>query len=277
MSIFGEFQADGFHHALNIIPNKETLNLRNYLFDTYMQEHTHAVKNEALISNLFSEEEPFSAKDQAALNALKSELGPLALPTLHGTISTKARLADAILSLCQSEGVLEIAKDILDDERIFFHMAPAARIIHPLLRSALVPPHNDYSYNQHLKNDMDKYPFVTCWVPLQGKQNTNGGLKLYPKLESKEKGMQKEGSYWIDKWEVDLDEKYAFLPNYNIGDAIFFNPFLMHGSNEPKSGSKDFRISLDFRIFNSSTKSTKHYYCCTKKKVFEPGDGPCGA
>lgn len=271
-----DFHKNGFFHAKNIIDKDECILIKNFLLKSYIDQHLSSVKDDSRIKDLISKYDPFHVKDQDSLKELKSKLGPLELPTLHGTISTESRLDSRIIRFCESEGIVEIAKEILQDNCIFLHMAPATRIIHPNFKSAFVPPHNDFSYNQHLKNDFEKYPFITCWVPLHGKQQTNGGLKLYPNIESKEQGIKNPDSYWLDSWGVDLDESHSYLPDYKIGDAILFNPYLMHGSNEPNSNSNDFRISMDFRIFSSSTKSTKHYYSFIEQKVFEPGEGPCG-
>ena len=269
--LLNQFNSSGYIHQKKVICLKNAEAVKDYLIENFLVEHTEALRTDPELCKLFPND-ILIPKDIEKLKAIKAERSTLDLLTLLGTISTTARLNSLILELCTSDGILEIVKEIFQDEVIYLHLAPGSRIIHPNFTTALVPPHNDISYNQHISSDRD-IPFITCWIPLQGIPSIDGGLKLYPNSKSKEIGKRKD-NFWLERWATEVDEKQAHCPNYTVGDAIFFDPFLMHGSKNPSPASSEFRVSLDCRFFSSSSKSTKHYMRCSDQKVFEPEQGP---
>ena len=75
---------------------------------------------------------------------------------------------------------------------------------------------------------------------------------------------------------MSLKDSNSFVPEYEVGDVIIFEPDLIHGSASPSDEAKDFRISMDCRVFSENTITPRHYMDLVNGERFEPGQGPCG-
>ena len=162
-----------------------------------------------------------------------------------------------------------------------FTSPPSARVIYPGNSVAYVPDHTDIQYNSFLKSSSsDHFDFLTCWVPLQGVPEVHGGLHVYPGSFAKSPTSSKTPLRgWIsDKFSSLQSEKYVV--DYSLGDVVIFVPELVHGSSPNNSldmTPENFRISMDFRVFSSFTKTSRHYLHLQSLKTYSPGEGPCGS
>ena len=75
---------------------------------------------------------------------------------------------------------------------------------------------------------------------------------------------------------MSLKDSNSFVPEYEVGDVIIFEPDLIHGSASASDKAKDFRISMDCRVFGENTITPRHYMDLSTGERFEPGQGPCG-
>ena len=227
---------------------------------------------------IFSEKNPFpKANKNEMLNFMKSKTGSN-FPTLHGSMSVKSRLSKQYLDILNDQLTIELLSKLLNSEKVFLHLCPAVRVIHPNFNFAFVPPHNDLSYNAHFKNrfnqnDKTIINFLTIWIPLKSNHCIDGGLKVFPSLKSFDI-KTKTTNFWIK----DMSTKFSdsINPEYKIGDIIIFEPSLIHGSAEISDKAKDFRISMDCRVFGQDTITPRHYMDLATGECYDPGEGPCG-
>lgn len=191
-----------------------------------------------------------------------------------GEAPLSLRLSDAILSLICDKRLGEEMRACLGESNLFVHLAPSLRVVERDDFSALVPIHNDLFYNGHLKLRNPKnggYPFLTCWIALQGSSSTHGGLGVSI--------VSRDYAYGEDETQLGnladgkqlIKHKIEVVP-YSEGDAVIFCPWLVHGSVGHSSATP--RISLDFRFFGPNTTTNRHYAEVPSLTRFEPGTGP---
>lgn len=274
---FESLKKNGFVVCKNIIPKAKVFATADISKELYIKEHLQAVSSKAL-PEIFSEKNPFpkTNKDEI-LNFMKSEAGSN-LPTLHGSMSVKSRLSKQYLDILNDQLTIDLLSKLLNSEKVFLHLCPAVRVIHPNFNFAFVPPHNDLSYNAHFKNrfnqnDNTKLNFLTIWIPLKSNHRIDGGLKVFPSQRSFDI-KTKTKTFWIKDMSIDTFD--SINPEYKVGDIIIFEPDLIHGSAEISDKAIDFRISMDCRVFGKNTITPRHYMDLTTGECYDPGEGPCG-
>lgn len=273
----------GWMHARSIMDLRSVAEASYWALERYLMEHFQAVGGRQDLPG-FSLQDPFPSFDLEQILQLKAKLPETALPSLHGSVSLQSRLSSKFLSLAQGSRLLSQLKTILESDRVFLHLAPAVRVLHPTMASGLVPPHNDLSYNTWFSRqrepgklgDTDPPIFVTVWIPLKGSVHREGGLGIYPGIQSEVKVEKGKGDFWIappDHLGTALREESLIEVDYSMGDAVIFAPWVWHKSL-PNRTVDSFRISCDMRFFGSNTRTSKHYLDCDTGVTYEPGTGP---
>ena len=270
-------KSNGFVVCKKIIPKYKTENAAKISKELYLKEHLKAVSSKELPEK-FTLTNPFPKTNKEEILEFMQSKGVLKLPTLHGSLSVESRLSDQFLEILQNEKTLDLLSKLLTSKKVYLHLCPSVRVIHPNFNFALVPPHNDISYNAHFKskynqNNNEKKNFLTIWIPLKSNYYIDGGLKVFSSQRSL-KIKNKAKTFWIK--DMSLKDSNSFVPEYEVGDVIIFEPDLIHGSASPSDEAKDFRISMDCRVFSENTITPRHYMDLVSGERFEPGQGPCG-
>jgi len=270
-------KTNGFVVYKNIIPKEKTSAAAKLSQELYLNEHFKAISSKELPES-FTVNNPFPKTDKREMLNFMESSGSLNLPTLHGSMSVKARLSKEFLDILNDQATIDLLSQLLNSEKVFLHLCPAVRVLHPNFNFALVPPHNDLSYNAHFKkklsqNDKSKLNFLTIWIPLKSNCHIDGGLKVFSSQRSLDIKSKKK-TFWIK--DMSLENSNSLNPEYEIGDIIIFEPDLIHGSAEITEKAKDFRISMDCRVFGQNTITPRHYMDLNTGECFEPGEGPCG-
>jgi len=193
-----------------------------------------------------------------------------------GEAPLSLRLSSRCLKLCLSPSLQEFLKSYYQqfesNVELFLHLAPALRVVSSGDRGALVSPHNDYFYNRHLSRAVgNAVPFLTCWFGLTGSSRTHGGLRVWDSDRNRRPwGVlgDNESSSMLNF----LSERKSHVVEWETGDVVVFEPWLIHGSVGHDSPSP--RISLDARYFSRGTTSSRHYLRLADGAHFEPLTGP---
>lgn len=280
---------EGFLHLRSVIDTAAAVRAKDYLINTYKDEHSRLVASKILPE--YTQDSPWPADEEAVqrILSLVPQLDVLNVVTAYGSLSLQSRLHSAILSLLtNSPNLISAIGSIFGaNQELFCHLAPAIRIIYPGNKVAYVPNHVDIGYNSHihlrhpLQDEYESAPFVTVWIPLQGCASTHGGLGVYPEIFVEQTAINNHSeSLWIPAL---IQDGNQFIPDYAIGDCIIFHPYLLHGSvpNRSKRSEKGFpdtafRVSMDVRVFSGLSTTTKHYMNLRTGERYGPRDGPCG-
>jgi hypothetical protein len=272
-----KLKKNGFVHLKKFIPKKKILVAQNKSLNLYLKEHKKTIV-QGFLPKQFSLKNPFPKIDTKKMYKFMKGKDILSMPTLYGSMSVRSRLSKEFLNILMDKKIIQQFSELLSSQKVYLHLCPALRIIHPNFNFSLVPPHNDLSYNLHFKNRFKPKSkfiknFLSVWIPIKGNPKVDGGLKIYKSLYSTNSNSIKQ-SMWL-KSIVSKDSKY-FKPKFEIGDMIIFEPFLIHGSAKVSKYSKDFRISMDCRIFGENTITPRHYMDLSTGEKFNPSEGPCG-
>ena len=272
---------DGLCVLENVLSEEKLHSLSSLVQQRYIDEHIQTIR-QADFRGVLEEESPFEILDMNRFKYLMGIEGGLKYPTLHGSLSQKFRGCTAVIDLFQSGPLLEELEDALASHNVFMHMLPAVRVIHPTFDNARVPAHNDLSYNTHftcVQQVREPFLFLTLWVPVLCEASLDGGIEFFPSLRSTARTFEKDANmgFWLDEGQHQISQHSSFTPNYRTGDAIVFTPDVIHRSKSPHAMSKNFRVSVDVRIFGESTTTSKHYINLRTGQRYGPGSGPCGA
>tara|TARA_Y100000816_G_scaffold182944_1_gene132510 strand:- start:14536 stop:15396 length:861 start_codon:yes stop_codon:yes gene_type:complete len=278
IEITNEFlKSNGFVVCKKIIPKYKTEIAAKISKELYLKEHLKAVSSKELPEK-FTLTNPFPKTNKEEMLDFMQSKGDLKLPTLHGSLTVESRLSDQFLEILKDEKTIDLLSKLLTSKKVYLHLCPSVRVIHPNFNFALVPPHNDISYNAHFRNKSkenisEKRNFLTIWIPLKSNYYIDGGLKVFSSQRSSEI-KNKAKTFWIK--DMSLKDSNSFVPEYEVGDVIIFEPDLIHGSASASDKAKDFRISMDCRVFGENTITPRHYMDLSTGERFEPGQGPCG-
>ena len=172
---------------------------------------------------------------------------------LVGEFDLQTRLDLRICSILSALRVRSFLTGFLGASHFYVHYPPMIRFKISDAPGSILPPHQDFAYNRHLRD------FVTVWVPLVDIDSHTGGLVLY------------EGSHLAGFLEHGAKGPWAYgvqsapSPKYHkcavemeFGDALIFPPFLLHESAPHLSDRT--RYSIDFRVFLSPEDTGKSYF-----------------
>jgi hypothetical protein len=182
---------------------------------------------------------------------------------MTGHFPTELRLSETFWEIPRTQVLQDILKAALGSDRLRMHMPPMARFVLPNNSEAGVPPHQDASYNDHVKD------FVTVWMPLVEINEQCGGVTIY---DGRKDGviptttLVKHG-VWFEGVSVQGLTAIDCVPMVP-GDILIFNPYIVHGSMP--NISKKMRFSIDCRFFGGGAETSKHYLDMTTWSVVAP-------
>lgn len=277
-----ELKQNSYYLFKNAFP-KEKINLAaKYAEKNYIEEHMTAIRS-GVLPACFSEKAPFPKNSKDKIIEAMAQKSPLDMPTLQGSMSAAAKLSDHFLDLFREKKLIDFFSNLLESKNLYIHLPPWLRVVHPNFEFAHVPPHNDISYFQNFKHrDVNKIgskaSFYSIWIPLKATWGVDGGLAVYEKEKSNTiiktpQMLNKKNKFWIES--MASEGSSPICPKFEVGDFIVFEPELIHGSAKVSGKSKDFRISMDERIFGEDTLTSRFYMNIITGERYEPGTGPC--
>jgi ectoine hydroxylase-related dioxygenase (phytanoyl-CoA dioxygenase family) len=214
------------------------------------------------ISNALAEVGTASFYDVLKQDGFPESISEAAKLALTGHISLQTRLSEDLRLIPTNINIINIAKALLETEKICMHMPPTARFILPGASTAGVPPHQDLVYNRHMKE------FIIIWVPLVDINNETGGVVVYENTGNcpEFKLLKSGNSVW--KSGIDISSYKPVHCEMNKGDVLALNMRVVHASM-PNLGSET-RFSIDHRFFPKESGSKKHYLDIETNCVVRP-------
>jgi hypothetical protein len=180
---------------------------------------------------------------------------------LSGHFRLEARLAETLRAVPRSDKLQAVLRRIFPDRDLRMHLPPVARFVLPGNDFAGVPPHQDASYNEHVKE------LVTVWVPFTEIDDACGGVAVYHGSGSTpEIATEGDGNFWLKPIDTEGYEKTHV--KIGPGDALLLNPYVIHESMPNRSNR--IRQSVDYRFFAAPVTSTKHYLELSTWQVVAP-------
>ena len=173
---------------------------------------------------------------------------------LVGEFDLETRLDRRICGVLSSPGVRERLTRFLDAPQYCIHYPPMVRFKMADVPGSILPAHQDFTYNAHLRD------FITVWVPLVDIDDEVGGLILYEgsqhgkSLEHASKGPWAYGLNGSDVQEYPRQHIHM-----RLGDVLIFPPLMIHESAPHRSQTR-LRYSIDFRVFVAPEHTTKSYF-----------------
>ncbi len=172
---------------------------------------------------------------------------------LVGEFDLETRLDRRICGVLATPRIRAALTSFFGNSKYYVHYPPMVRFKMADVPGSILPAHQDFTYNGHLRD------FITVWVPLVDINDEVGGIILYD-------GSHLDGS--VDHapsgpWAHGLT-KPSGLPyarkhvHMQVGDALLFPPLLIHESAPHRA--ETLRYSIDFRVFVAEGDTTKSYY-----------------
>lgn len=254
------FNENGFQIFKNVIPIEVINSLK-----VFLQSHIEYQVKEACSEIQCHTKDQFipsvsaMVDDRMEINMLSKRTRD----TITGHFSVETRLAHELWQIPLQSLLKNIVKKILNTDRLFLHMPPVARFILPYNHFAIVPPHQDISYNKHMSD------FVTVWVPLVDVDEKCGGVAVYqgsgnePEIPT----TQTKNQFWLQS--VPFDRFSRISCQMNAGDVLFLNKWIIHESMPNYADHT--RISIDFRFFGYQDKSSKPFLDLQNLTIFSQG------
>jgi hypothetical protein len=173
---------------------------------------------------------------------------------LVGEFDLETRLDLRICRVLAGPGARELLTQFFGTSKYYVHYPPMVRFKMADAPGSILPAHQDFTYNGHLRD------FITVWVPLVDIDDEVGGLILYD-------GSHLDGSVdhapngpWAHGLKKPAGLPYAQHPvHMKVGDALLFPPLLIHES-APHRAPTRLRYSIDFRVFVSAEDTSKSYF-----------------
>jgi ectoine hydroxylase-related dioxygenase (phytanoyl-CoA dioxygenase family) len=172
---------------------------------------------------------------------------------LVGEFDLETRLDRRICGVLATAEVREALTRFWGTSKYYIHYPPMVRFKMSDVPGSILPAHQDFTYNTHLRD------FITVWVPLVDIDDQVGGIILY------------DGSHLDGSWEHAPSgpwahglAKHQALPYVKhhvlmkVGDALLFPPLLIHESALHRSPTA--RYSIDFRVFAAPEDTNKSYF-----------------
>lgn len=187
---------------------------------------------------------------EAVGRALAAPLSPRQKHLLAGHFPLDVRLSERLWAVPRQVRVREIMAACLASRRLFMHMPPAARFVLPGNGHAGVPPHQDTSYNPHMRR------FAVLWVPLVPIDEACAGMSVYEGGDRRRAMLsQAERDLWLPAVDVTGLTEVECIP-MAVGDAIVLDEFVVHRSLP--NISDRIRLSIDYRFFPPQPEREKH-------------------
>ncbi|HYR89136.1 MAG TPA: phytanoyl-CoA dioxygenase family protein [Terriglobia bacterium] len=173
---------------------------------------------------------------------------------LVGEFDLETRLDRSICGVLSSPSVREQLTRFLDAPQYYIHYPPMVRFKMADVLGSILPAHQDFTYNAHLRD------FITVWVPLVDIDDEVGGVILYEgsqhgrSLDHASKG---PWAYGLNGSEIHGYTKHHI--HMRVGDVLIFPPLMIHESAPHRSHTR-VRYSIDFRVFVAPDYTTKSYF-----------------
>ena len=184
---------------------------------------------------------------------------------LLGHFPLPVRLDEALWQIPLKLAEQRFLYELLAASRLFVHMPPTARFVLPGNAKAAVPAHQDVTYNKHLG------PFCVVWVPLVAIDAACGGMAVYPRTQGRGELFAGDKVAPADGWIAGIDVAgHARVALYPLapGDVVVMSNETVHESMPNRSQRT--RLSVDFRFFGDSSRSSKHYLDLAERRVVAP-------
>lgn len=170
---------------------------------------------------------------------------------LAGHFDLATRLSEKLTQIYLEEDVVSLVSELLGATDLAVHMPPVARFVLPNNLAAAVPAHRDASYNQQFGD------FVTMWTPFVDIDELCQGVWIYEGSNRQAyKADSDSGVFWKAPL-IGLERCRRMTHQMSPGDALFFDPKIVHESGRNSSGNT--RISVDNRFFRKRDGSLKSY------------------
>lgn len=255
-----KFQSDGYQIFENVIPPDIIIEIRNFL-SQQITETLEPAKRE-IGCTLDSDVVRVIGDIAAGRHGGVESLSKSTRDALSGHFSLEVRLSQMLWKAPYSERFQAILKGLLASDELYMHMPPTARYVLPGNIHAGVPPHQDISYNRHMSN------FVTIWVPFVDIDDACGGITIFEGSgQAPEHPIEHASSvFWLQG--VPTEGLRPVHCTMKAGSVLALNKLVIHGSAANLSNHT--RISIDFRFFGVSDRSTKHYLDMKRRLVINP-------
>jgi hypothetical protein len=173
---------------------------------------------------------------------------------LVGEFDLETRLDRRICRILGASKARVALTRLFDATKYYVHYPPMIRFKVAGAPGSVLPAHQDYTYNSHLKD------FLTVWVPLVEIDEEVGGLVMYEGSHLEERLHHASSGPWAHGLSPAGLEKYRRVPiQMKVGDALIFPPTLIHESALQYSQTRP-RLSIDFRVFREPGDTRKSYY-----------------
>jgi hypothetical protein len=255
-----KFLVDGYQVFENVVPLQVVLEVRSFLSEKILGTLEPAKREIgcSLDSDVLRVIGDIAAGRRGGVESLSKSTRD----ALSGHFSLETRLSRILWKVPYSEKFQAILKALLASDELYMHMPPTARYILSGNVYAGVPPHQDVSYNKHMSN------FVTIWVPFVDIDDSCGGVTIY-------EGSGQAPEYAAEQVSSDFWQQGVPTEGYrpvhctiNAGSVLALNKWVIHGSTANRSNN--IRISIDFRFFGASDRSTKHFLDMKRRHVIKP-------
>lgn len=173
---------------------------------------------------------------------------------LTGEFDLETRLDTKICALLAVPKVRDTLARLLDTRKYYIHYPPMVRFKMADVPGSMLPPHQDFAYNAHLRD------FVTVWVPLTDIDDEVGGIVVHTGSHLAERVDHSPSGPWahgLKEHVADVYSKSAI--HMHVGDVLIFPPLLIHES-APHRSKTNLRYSIDFRVFRAPEDTTKSYF-----------------
>lgn len=251
------YRQHGYQLFRNVVPATEAARVRQWL-----EDELERIEDDLRATVGIASGEPLGpACAEFLRTGRQRQLDTDRQHALAGQFPLAVRLSQQLKSLLHSSRWTAILQALFPGESVRAHMPPMARFVLPGNGLAMVPSHQDCSYNRHMSD------FLTAWMPLVEIDDACGGVRIH------------EDTAGLSEWITDQDRNVWLsaipdlgYPKVDIhmqpGDLLVFHMRTIHESLP--NTSKRVRLSLDYRFFGSSATSTKHYYDLDSRQVVPP-------
>ncbi len=171
---------------------------------------------------------------------------------LVGEFDLETRLSPILSDFLSSSNCKKTVSDFAQEKDYYVHYPLMVRFKVADAPGNLVPPHQDYGYNEHLAD------FLTVWVPLVDIDEACGGVIVYEGSHLKQIFNHSASGIWGSKADADLNQFTKKHLDMNAGDFLLFSSTLLHES-APHTSSNT-RFSIDFRVFLEKDETSKSFF-----------------
>ena len=252
-----KFEQDGYLVVNDLISIQTIFRVRDYL-----KKHLASAQAELQRIGIDLAAPQVAEQIRATMSAPRSrDIDRELRSVATGHYPLRVRLNDTLWAVAREPTVQELLRCILGSDALGMHMPPMVRFVLPGNTEAGVPAHQDVAYNPHMAN------FVTLWVPLVEIDQDCGGVTVFPGSDKKVIPAEfMDHGIWLEGVDTTGWDAIDCIP-MSPGDALLFNPMLVHRSMPNRSDHV--RYSLDCRFFGDQ-RTSKHYLDMNRWEVIAP-------